>query len=135
MTADDATPHALPLTPLARSVLARVAAGLAVPTYGSADFDSLADQDPRRAAAVIIAAECWRDHCSPGRVAADLRRQLLEEEAAVWRRIRETSWDVSASTDWVAQSRRLTWDELCDRRGEPERRGRRPATHDLGATA
>lgn len=109
------------LTPLARHLLSRVPAGVDVPRYGSTEWDELDEQDPRRAAAVITAAEAWRRHCSPEQVAEDLRQQLVDEEEAVWRRIRELSWDLSASGDWEAIARRPTYAELCDRRGEPER--------------
>jgi len=104
------------ITPLARHLLGRVPAGADIPSYGSWAWSVLPDQDPRRAASVIVAAECWRDHGSPQRVAVDLRRQLAEEDAAVWRRIRESSWDVSAAADWCAASSRRTWAELEARR-------------------
>jgi len=104
------------VTPLARHLLGRVPVGADIPSYGSWAWSVLPDQDPRRAASVIVAAECWRDHRSPQRVAADLRRQLAEEDAAVWRRIRETSWDVSAAADWDEQSRKLPYAELEARR-------------------
>jgi len=70
------------------------------PRYGGWAWSVLPDQDPRRAAGVIIAAECWRSHCSPAQLAEDLRRQLAEENAAVVRRVRETSWDVQAARSW-----------------------------------
>jgi len=104
------------LTPLARRILSRVPTGTTVPRYGSTEWDDLPDQDPCRAAAVMIAAEAWREHCSPAQVALDLCRQLAEENAAVWRRMRETSWDVSAADDWAAASRRPTYAELQERR-------------------
>lgn len=104
------------ITPLARHLLRRVPAGADIPSYGSWAWSILPDQDPRRAASVIVAAECWRDHRSPQRVAVDLRGQLAEEDAAVWRRIRETSWDVSAAADWGRASSRPTWAELESRR-------------------
>jgi len=104
------------ITPLARHLLGRVPAGADIPSYGSWAWSVLPDQDPRRAASVIVAAECWRDHRSPQRVAVDLRLQLAEEDAAVWRRIRETSWDVSVAADWVALAASPTYAELRKRR-------------------
>lgn len=109
------------LTPLARRLLGRVPAGQPIPAYGSPDWDALPDQDPRRAASIIRAAEAWRDHLSPERVAEDLRRQLADEDQAVRRRIRETSWDVAAAADWEQLSRTPTFAELCDRRGQHDR--------------
>jgi hypothetical protein len=104
------------LTALARHLLARVPAGVVTPRYGSSEWDELPDQDPRRAASIVIAAEAWRDHCSPSRVAEDMRRQLAEEDTAAWRRIREASWDVSAARDWRALSQQATFAELQQRR-------------------
>jgi hypothetical protein len=88
------------LTPLASKLLARIADTRTIPSYGSPEWDALPDQDPRRAAAVIVAAECWRDHCSPAQVALDLLEDLYRTDAEVRRRVRDSSWDVWTTRDW-----------------------------------
>jgi hypothetical protein len=45
---------------------------------------------------VVIAAECWRDHCSPEQVAIDLLDEMQRVEDEIAHRIREASWDVSS---------------------------------------
>lgn len=106
------------MTPLARRLLSRVPAGTVVPRYGSPEWDALPDQDPRRAAAVVIAAECWRDHSSVERVAQDLLADLIDREQELRRRVREASWDVAGAADWSAIARAATFRELQQRRGE-----------------
>jgi hypothetical protein len=106
------------LTPLARYLIGRVPPGSAVPSYGTDDWDGLADQDPRRAASVVIAAECWRDHCSPAQVALDLITAIEEQEAEIRRRIREASWDVADARDWAAQAASPSYAELQRRRSD-----------------
>lgn len=103
----------LRLTPLARSVLARAARP--IPRYGSPEWDALPDGDLRRVAAVLVAAECWRDHCSPERVAADVAAQLEADDRLVHARLRATSEDVRAGLPpgWVDS---LTHRELLERR-------------------
>ena len=85
------------LTPLARQLIGRLPHGAQIPHYGSTTWNMLADQDPRRAAAIMVAAEAWRDHCSPERVAADLLAEMAERDDDIARRLRETSWDVHAA--------------------------------------
>ena len=89
-----------------------------LPLYGSADWAALRENDPRRVAAAVAAAEAWREYTSTERVAADLRRQLDDEDMAVLARLRQASWDVSASRDWVVEAARPTYDELRRRRGQ-----------------
>lgn len=45
-------------------------------------------------AAVFVAAEAWREHCSAERVAEDLRERFEAQDREVHRRLRETSYDV-----------------------------------------
>jgi hypothetical protein len=82
----------LELTDLARKILAR--APRPIPRYGSTQWLALPVDDLSRFAAVLVAAECWRDHCSTERVAEYLREQMDREDRAVLRRIRGTSRDV-----------------------------------------
>lgn len=45
-----------------------------IPSYGTEEWSELPKADPRRLAAVIIAAECWRTWCeeTPERLADEL---------------------------------------------------------------
>lgn len=45
-------------------------------------------------AAVFVAAEAWREHCSAERVAEDLRERFEAQDREIHRRLRETSYDV-----------------------------------------
>lgn len=88
-------PHFLPPTGFARELIARTSGPS--PRYGTPEWEGLPASDPRKLAAVAVAAECWRDHCSTYRVAEDLLERMAEEDRAVLWRSRETSWDVRAS--------------------------------------
>lgn len=89
------------ITPLARSLLART--GRPIPRYGSPEWNALPDGDLRRVAAVVVAAECWRDHCSTERCFEDLIEQQRVDDALVFARIAETSASVHAALPdgWV----------------------------------
>lgn len=73
-------------------------AGRPIPRFGSPEWHALPRHDDRREAAVWIAAEMWRDHCSPERIAEELRRELaflrrlVDQE--ILRAHRQTSADV-----------------------------------------
>jgi len=62
--------------------------------YGDPAWHKLPADDPRRTEATRVAAECWRDNCSPGQIAIDLAGDLLERDHELARRVREASWDV-----------------------------------------
>jgi hypothetical protein len=71
-----------------------------IPIYGSREWEALDSADPRRFAAVVAAAECWRQDGEPDRV----RERLLDELAvadliARWR-VRMAGHDVRGTTDW-----------------------------------
>lgn len=51
-------------------------------------------------------------------IADELEREFASIDEQVTRRIRETSWNVAASHDWQAESRKLTHAELRLRRGD-----------------
>ncbi len=70
--------------------------------YGSPEWEALPRWDPRRIDAVRVAAEAWRDHCSPGQVAIDMAQHLSDIEDALRRRVREASWDVAGALPWEA---------------------------------
>ena len=103
------------LTPLERDLIGRVPAGQEIPLYGSPEFDAT-DDATLRAASAFRAAAAWRLYRSPDVVAADLRRQLAEEDEATWRRIRSVSADVCEARDWRAASLRPSFRELQERR-------------------
>ena len=52
----------------------------------------------------------------PEVIAEDLRRQLIEEDAGVVRRLRQTSYDVSAAADWSKLAAQPSHAELVERR-------------------
>lgn len=114
MTTDD---H---LTSLACRLIGRVEDRASIPSYGSPEWDALPDQDPRRAAAVMIAAEAWRDHCSPAQVALDLLAEMARVDEEVARRVKEASWDVCGDgARWEALAASPTHAELQQRRANP----------------
>lgn len=100
----------------------RAAAGHGeLPPYGSSEWQQLPADDPRRSAAVVVAAEAWRDHRSPERIAVDLRRELQATDMQVLARFKGASVDVSAAADWTARASAPTHDELERRRAVPAR--------------
>lgn len=100
----------------AHDVIAAGRAAGVVPPYASADWLALDPDDPRRLAAIVIAAECWWYDGLPEVMAERLRDELLFLDQLVVERIRRTSWDVAAAKDWVAVAERPTYDELEARR-------------------
>jgi hypothetical protein len=87
-----------------------------LPRYGSPEWVVLPVGDPRRLAAMVLAAECWRDHCSPARVAADLAAELEYLDWSVRVRLAEASHDISGAADWRALTAEPSYAELQRRR-------------------
>jgi hypothetical protein len=108
----------LALTPLAHRLITRAGDRHAIPRYGSEAWDALPDQDPRRAAAILIAAEAWRDHLTPERIAQDLTDEIHAQNHLAARLLVETSHDVYQAADWENIFNRPTHAELQRRRGE-----------------
>ncbi len=81
--------------------------------YGIEQWHDLEPTDPRRLAALVLAAECWREHCDPVNIALELLDELREGR----REQRRTSWDVCGAADWAAVASRPTVAELQRRRG------------------
>lgn len=104
------------LLPWADKAIARGFAVGPVPLYGSAEWQALAEDDPRWMAAVARAAEASRDHRSLERVEADLREALAQENASIRARMREASWDVSRARDWSRVASEPTREEILARR-------------------
>jgi hypothetical protein len=106
------------LSPYAQPI---VEAGCAVgplPKYLSDAFHALPLGDPRRHAAVLLAAEAYHAFCSPEQVAEDMERQvhklrltymsdLLECYVAGADGAAAMSKDLSAATDWHELVRRM----------------------------
>ena len=112
------------MTPEARRLIAAVPDGLVIPGYASEAWTDLKDGDLRRPAACMIGCEAIYDLCRPEpreTHPAIVEWQMLAELAIDRRRLRETSIDVSLARDWVAEARRPSYADLCERRGEPER--------------
>ncbi len=80
--------------------------------YGERAWLELHPEDPRRLAAIVLAAECWREHCDPVNIALELLDELGEYRA----QLRQTSLDVAAVADWAAVANRPTIAELRRRR-------------------
>ncbi len=87
-----------------------------IPLYGSPDWAALPARDPRRWAAVIAAAEAWRDHRSPERISIEIRQALQDEDARLISRMKDAAVDVSSATDWTSHAARPTHAELERRR-------------------
>lgn len=116
----------LPL-PWARALIA--AGGSDFPDYGTAAWAALDDRDPRKVAACVSAAECWRTSTDPAWVEWRLRTELdaahAQDDDATW------TPEVVAQVHRTAN--RPSYLELCERRGEPERAERaRQQRHRLG---
>ena len=88
-----------------------------LPRYGSSEWAQPPHHDLRRNASVYMAAECWRDHLSPPRIADDRRDELSTIEAVPARQAKLSSWDISAQVDWRAEAAMPTYAELQRRRG------------------
>ncbi len=84
-----------------------------VPSYGSPEWCRLPHNDPRRIAAVVIAAECWA--VDGDDLEARLRRELADAAAAEERLADE---DFAEMAKWVRRmADRPTIAELRQRRG------------------
>jgi Protein of unknown function (DUF2742) len=72
-----------------------------VPIYGSTEWEALDPIDPRRFAAVVVAAECWRQDGEPDRVRARLLDELAVADLLARWRVRVAGLDVRhAIDDW-----------------------------------
>ncbi|MFP8882622.1 hypothetical protein [Streptomyces mangrovi] len=85
------------------------------PEYGSPAWVQLRAEDPRRAAAVIEAAELWRRH----RAREDWLDQLLEEDPKQWFAIVTADADAEAARIAPMLARRPTNAELAARQQRP----------------
>lgn len=95
-----------------------------IPVYGSEEWDALDPVDPRRFAAVVVAAECWRQDGEPDRVRARLLDELAVSELLARWRVRMAGLDVrQAVDDWprlydVVQARAAAY-EAVERTEQP----------------
>lgn len=88
---------------------------LNLPAYGSPEWQQLDRDDPRRAAAIVFAAECWRRYWTPDMV-TDRAEQFETEIAA---RLREAAHAISAGQNWVRVANAPSYAELQRRRAQP----------------
>lgn len=94
-----------------------------VPEYGSPAWHELDDNDPRRVAATVAAAEAWRRANDPDVIADRLRlelaaaRHVAEAEAAEAAAL--ASRNIAEGV--AARAGRPSYAQLCDLRHEPDR--------------
>ncbi|MFE3635811.1 DUF2742 domain-containing protein [Streptomyces sp. NPDC059168] len=84
------------------------------PEYGSPAWCALRSTDPRRAAAIITAAEQWRRHASR----EAWLNHLLDEDPERWYAYVTADADAYARSIASALARRPTHDELAARRAQ-----------------
>jgi hypothetical protein len=72
-----------------------------LPIYGSAEWEALDPVDPRRFAAVVVAAECWRSDGTDDAIRARLEQELAEQNRLCAWRLRRLSGDLSEAEDWA----------------------------------
>jgi len=77
-----------------------------IPVYGSQDWCDLPATDPRRFAAVVVAAECWRAEFTEERV----RERLAEADLLAAVRCRAVSGDLAFWAGWSDEARRVPRD-------------------------
>lgn len=92
-----------------------------IPRYGEPDWHKLSPTDPRRWAAVIIAAECWAQDGDD--IPARMRRELADQRAADLELYVDDM--LRAEDDYARMAAGIrrrantpTWAELKQRRGE-----------------
>lgn len=85
-----------------------------IPEYGSPEFEALPDNDPRKVASCVRAAEAWRTYFSPEEIT---RRLRAEFEAA-------STFELSLEQRESYARARPSFAELSARRGEPEAEAR-----------
>jgi hypothetical protein len=75
-----------------------------VPRFGSPEWEALPSTDPRFVASVAMAAERWRDHCSPERIAWEMSLELLAARQVEDRRAAEDFAELARSVQSLAGS-------------------------------
>jgi hypothetical protein len=86
--------------------------------YGSPEFHALPVGDPRRRAAVLHAADCWRKLCESPHV-AEILAEWMEWDRR--RAARQLSHDLSGAADWRRRAEAPTYATIARRRAEPGR--------------
>ena len=87
-----------------------------LPLYASREWWVLDDDDPRRWAAVIRAAACWRHESRLDVIDERMRAELERVDQLVVERMRAASHDIAGAADWVAIASEPTHAELTRRR-------------------
>jgi len=80
-----------------------------LPRFGSSEWHALDDLDPRKMAAVVVAAACWWDSCRPARIAQDLENELIAARQIQAQRFAAVAHDVrrrANSPSWAEIKRR-----------------------------
>lgn len=121
--------------PWARRLIAHGRSASSLPRYGDEAWRRLADADPRKVAAAVVAAECWR--IDGERLPARVAEEIVAARAVVERLEAE---EFAAVAEYVRSfANRPTLDELDARRHGPGGRAEfgkpRPADHLGGAVS
>lgn len=85
-----------------------------IPIYGSPEWEDLPTDDPRRFAAVVRSAECWRRDGSPEAIRRRLRAELHAERWIAHQMVRD------ADQDLIDALRDFDWREFARRMGLPQ---------------
>ncbi|WP_149030446.1 hypothetical protein [Kitasatospora sp. MBT66] len=106
-----------------------------IPAYGSPAFSALAPADPRREAALVTAAEAWRQQAeqAPEAIHARLRTDLVlgERARAAWAAEDEAAWKTLVRTV-RAWSNHPTALELAEQRARAAEAAHRPVSASPG---
>lgn len=87
----------------------------ALPRYGSLAWCALPDNDPRKVAAVVVAAECWWVECDRDHIADRLRDQLAVERQI--QAAREAQEFAAVAAEVRSGADRPTWAKVRERWG------------------
>jgi len=102
-----------------------------IPMAGSPDWCRLADDDPRKWAAVVRAALAWVSESTPTATARQLRAELDAVDSAVADRFKAAACELSAAHTWAAVGPAHA--ELERRRAAPPRQPIPPFAPDAAA--
>ncbi|MFC0439420.1 DUF2742 domain-containing protein [Kutzneria buriramensis] len=91
-----------------------------IPLAGSPDWSRLADDDPRKWAAVVTSALAWLSEATSAATARRLRAELDAIDRAVAERFKAAACELSAAHEWSATGPAHA--ELERRRAAPPRR-------------
>lgn len=90
----------VPVRQWAEPLLRRAYAAGPVPLAGSPTWTALADNDPRKPAAVVLAALAHLEESTPDAIAARVAADWAAAQREFRQRLKEASADMSAAQDW-----------------------------------